>query len=105
MDHAVSCPGQPGLHFLLQVLKGAVLTVEQEVMLDVFHGILDLAFAFRISGTAEDRFERTALYIALEDCRHPIVSDVLVIKEDRILIIYDMARHTMEVFEGLLMGQ
>ena len=74
-------------------------------MLDVLHGILDLAFAFRICGTTEDRLERTALHIALKDCRHPVVTDVLVIKEDRILIIYDMARHTMEVFESLLMGQ
>ena len=88
MDHAVSCSGQPGFSFLLQVLKGTVLTVEQEVALDVFHCILDLAFAFRIRRTAKDRFERTALHIAPEDCCHPVVTDVLVIKEDRILVIY-----------------
>jgi len=53
--------------------------VEQEIVLDVSHGILDLAFAFRIRRTAEDRFERTALRIAFEDCPHLIVIYVLVI--------------------------
>ena len=61
MDHAIFYSGQPGLRFLLQFFKDAVLTVEQEVVLDVFHGIFDLAFTFRIRKTEEDRFEQTTL--------------------------------------------
>ena len=97
VGHGIPCPAQPCFRFGIEVVNGAELPVEKEVLFDILDGILNLALALRVGRTAENNIKRTALHIALEDCRHPIVTDVLVIKEDRILVVDDEAGYTAEV--------
>ena len=102
VKHGVPRPMQPCFRFGIEILYRAELPVEKEVLLDILDGVLDLALALRVGRPAEDNPERAALHIGLEDCCHAVVSQMLVVEEDGILVVEDVAGYSVEVPEGLL---
>ena len=63
VEHGVPCSSQPCIRFGIEIVNGAELPVEKEVLFDILDGILDLALALRVGRPAEDDLKRAALHI------------------------------------------
>lgn len=101
---AVRGPFQPGQGLLVEILYVLEPASLQEVDLDVFHGILDLALGLGVGFSAEDRQEVHGVDKGGKGPRHLHVSQILIVQEYLVLVIEQLLRMAAEEGKRLLVG-